>query len=262
MRWTTSPGFRSLVSIVLFLTLSWFVLLVLLGDAIEPSTRDTLGGFLFWTALVAGVFAFVLRSTPVLKKPYTKEWIGAAKIIIHRTPEQVWHFIRDPAFAPLTGRETERAFQVPGTPDGPGNQQVFISPGQFGYKHLELMEVTDERPWTWVAVRSLTSGGWSTYELEPVPAGTQLTVTMANEFLRFQAHMTSPRTALQNAAAEYVQNVKRVIESGAIPPNHPSSPPDPTSHGSSHDPTRPEPTFPTWGNPPPPFNPGNPPHPT
>ena len=96
----------------------------------------------------------------------------------------MWHFVRDPAFAPLTSHNTERAFQVPGSPDGPGNQQVFIGAGQFGTKHLTLLEVVGETPWIRVDVKNLTSPGWSTYELEPVPAGTQLTVTMAGEFAR------------------------------------------------------------------------------
>ena len=255
MRWTTSPGFRSLVHITLFVSLSWLLLLLLLADSIELSTREALLPTLFWIAVLTSIFAAVLRRTPVLRKPYTKEWTGAATIVIYRTPEQVWHFIRDPAFAALTSPGTEQAFHVPGTPDGPGSQQVFVSPGQFGYKLASLLEVTDERPWSWVEVRHLTSGGWSTYDLEPVPAGTQLTVTMANEFLRWQAHTTSPRTQLQNEAAQYVQNVKRVIESGAVPPTHPSSPPAAPSHDSSHNPTGQGPTGPPPGNAPPPYNP-------
>jgi hypothetical protein len=262
MRWTASPGFRSLVHIVLFLALSWFLLLLFLGDAVEPDARRTLGGILFWTALLAGVFAFALRSTPNVKTPYTKEWTGASSIVIHRTPEQVWHFIRDPAFAPLTSVGTERAFYVPGTPDGPGNQQVFISPGPIGLKHLLLLEVVGETPWTRVEVRNLSDPGWSTYQLESVPAGTQLTVTMAGEYARWAAHGISPRKQLEALAGQYVQNVKRVIESGAVPASHPSAPPPPPSHRSSHDPTGHGPTEPTSTNVPPPYNPGNPPPPT
>jgi len=262
MKWTTGPVFRGIVRAALFVSLSWLVLLVLLGDAVGANARDPLVGVLFWTALLAGIFSFVLRSTPVLRRPSTKEWVGAAAIVIHRTPEQVWHFIRDPAYAPVTSQTVERAFRVPGTPDGPGQQQVFVSTEPFGFKQLSLLEVVGETPWIRVDVKNLCGPGWSTYELEPVPAGTQLTVTMASEYARWAAHGMSPKKHLQNYAAEYAQNVKRVIESGAVPANHPSSPSGSASHVSSHEPTQHHPTWPPRADVPPPYNPGNPPIPT
>lgn len=249
MKWTTGPMFRMLMRTALFTSLSWLVLLELLSGKVVSSVSQDLRLGLVAVAALSGIFTFVLSGTPDLRRPATKEWQGSAQIVIRRTPEQVWQFIKDPTYAPATSEIIERAFSIPGTPEGAGHQQVFISAGPFNLKQVSLIEIVSETPFIEASVKNLTSSGWSRYELESVSEGTRLTITMANDYKRWTPHAISPTKHLEGFASDYVQRVKRVIESGAVSIDLESTAP--------HQPTRQPPTSLPSFNTPPPFKPGD-----
>lgn len=82
-------------------------------------------------AIVAAVVLMLTERKAAKISPGLRMWSGSATEYIARPPDQVWAFIRPADTAPAIQPQVRRAFRVPGTPDGPGEQQCFITDQTF-----------------------------------------------------------------------------------------------------------------------------------
>lgn len=226
----------SAARIVATVALFGLVLLALTG----PSRLADDSWALYYFALVAAVAALVATLTnraAMAQSAALRMWAGTATVVIQRAPAEVWAFVRRADTAPLVQPTVRRGFKVPGTPDGPGEQQAFIHAEPSGTLAAQVVEVVDEQPGVSTVVRNVTGAPvHQQYDLAAVPGGgTTLTCTIELSGLRWTPYRVHPRRQAAAAAEAYVNAVKAVIESqpppfgpsGALPMAPPPTPPQP-----------------------------------
>jgi hypothetical protein len=121
----------------------------------------------------------------------------------------VWSLIR-PAESAVLLTDAQRAFTVPGTPSGVGEQQCVI--GRDG--SVSIIEVTgEESPW-WATTKPVTRdemNSRSTYTLKPTATGCTLTMGIVIE-LPADAHMAEdPQKWWESHARPYLNRVNEVL---------------------------------------------------
>ncbi|MFE4833922.1 hypothetical protein ACFRAU_04475 [Arthrobacter sp. NPDC056691] len=121
----------------------------------------------------------------------------------------VWSLIR-PAESAVLLSDAQKAFTVPGTPLGVGEQQCFIRRDG----SVSIMEVIgEESPW-WSTTRSITPGetnSRSTYRIEPTASGCTLTVSAVVE-LPINAEIAGGADEWwQSQIGPYLKRVKEVL---------------------------------------------------
>jgi len=121
----------------------------------------------------------------------------------------VWSLIR-PAESAVLLSDVQKAFTVPGTPLGIGEQQCFIRRDG----SVSIMEVIgEESPW-WSTTRSITPGetnSRSTYRIEPTASGCTLTVSAVVE-LPINAEIAGGADEWwQSQMRPYLTRVKEVL---------------------------------------------------
>lgn len=128
-------------------------------------------------------------------------------------PEAVWELIR-PAEAAILLDGAAQAFKVPGTPDGEGERQCFISADG----RVSVIEVVSEVPGRSAATRAVCSpdhpSAKTTYTLVPVTAGCRLTMETLIEF-------PVPMTAVQQQAVRahdrsFVEKVGHLLDRQSV----------------------------------------------
>jgi hypothetical protein len=192
------------------------VLVVFLG--LMSGGRDDNGaGVLVPPAAAACVAALVVMLTErkaAKIPPALRMWTGSATQFIARPPDHVWAFIRPAETAPAIQPEVRRAFKVPGTPDGPGEQQCFVAEGPLDMLAAGVVEVIEEAPGHLARVRSVTGPPQSQrYEVSATAGGSLLTYTVELSAVRWAPYTVHPRGQAAEAAAKYVASVKRLMES-------------------------------------------------
>lgn len=114
----------------------------------------------------------------------------------HHDAQTVWSLIR-PAESATFLSDAQRAFTVPGTPQGVGEQQCFI--GRDGSASI-IEVIGEEGPW-WATTRPLAQDGnnrRTTYRLEPTATGCTLTV---GAVIELPANSASPPTLTSGGKA-------------------------------------------------------------
>jgi hypothetical protein len=139
----------------------------------------------------------------------TKTYSAQATEAFDYDAQTVWSLIR-PAESAILLADAQRAFTVPGTPIGVGEQQCFI--GRDGA--VSIIEVIgEESPW-WATTRPVTSdktNSRSTYTLEPTPTGCTLTMGTVLE-LPAGAHVAEdPQNWWESHARLYMKRVNEVL---------------------------------------------------
>jgi len=123
--------------------------------------------------------------------------------------QTVWSLIR-PAESAVLLADAQRAFTVPGTPNGVGEQQCFI--GRDGT--VSVIEVIgEESPW-WATTRPVTSNktnSRSTYTLEPTPTGCTLTMGTVIELSAGAKLAEDPQNWWESHARLYMKRVNEVL---------------------------------------------------
>lgn len=173
--------------------------------------------FLVALASVAVVALLVLLATDQAARlhfPAMRFWSGTASVVISRPPHEVWSFIRTADTAPLLQSNIHRAFTVPGTPDGVGEEQAFICDGPDGGLCVNVLEVVQEEPGVSASVRAVTGAPIrQRYQVAASPGGSLLTFTTDLSAARWAVHTVHPRKQAQAEAERYVASVKGVMES-------------------------------------------------
>lgn len=125
--------------------------------------------------------------------------------------DAVWGLIR-PAENAVLLSDCERAFSVPGTPKGVGEQQCFI--GRDGT--TSIVEVIAEDAPHWAATRIVSPPGTPeirvTYRLEPTQAGCDFTYGMDFEAPSTFIWSGEPQRKWRASARQYLHRVEHALE--------------------------------------------------
>lgn len=121
----------------------------------------------------------------------------------------VWSLIR-PAENAVLLTDARRAFIVPGTPTGVGEQQCFI--GRDGT--VSIVEIIgEESPW-WATTRTVTPSNMntrSTYKIEPTTTGCTLTMGFVMEVPANSRLAEDPQAWWESNARPYLKRVSEVL---------------------------------------------------
>jgi hypothetical protein len=123
--------------------------------------------------------------------------------------ETLFELIR-PAESAVLLSDAKRAFTVPGTPDGVGEQQCFI--GENGC--VSIIEVmAEERPWgahTRIVTHSQVDSR-SSYEIEPLGSGCTLTIGIAFEMPAGLRLSKKQQAKWRESTRHYLTRAKQVL---------------------------------------------------
>ncbi len=138
----------------------------------------------------------------------------ASRVVEGRTPAQVWAFIRPAESALLTDPDAVRAFTVPGTGPGVGEQQCFIR-REGGREVPSLVTVTACQEAVFAetshAIGSFPSG--SRYDVQAVDGGTRLVLrTWVDVPEGTPVDGPATQAAMKEGAEAYVVRVKALLE--------------------------------------------------
>ncbi|WP_104182076.1 SRPBCC family protein [Arthrobacter sp. B0490] len=152
----------------------------------------------------------------MMPKPAREEEIRVAvSIRIAASPADVWALIRPADTAVFLEPTIRRAFRIPGTPDGVGEMQGFISLRN-GQEYIHVVEVMEEIPEQWALVRHVGS-------TDPAAAtGYRLTGDASGTTFEYEQRLTVPagrsgftrhvRGQYEAAATTLLSRVKYVLE--------------------------------------------------
>ena len=139
----------------------------------------------------------------------TKTYSAHASETFEHDAHTVWSLIR-PAESAVLLSDAQRAFTVPGTPLGVGEQQCFINRDG----SASIIEVIgEESPW-WATTRSIAPGGTnsrSTYRIEPTATGCTLTVGAIIEVAANAEFVGDPDEWWGSQIRPYLSRVKEVL---------------------------------------------------
>ena len=140
---------------------------------------------------------------------HTKTFSAHASEAYDHDAHTVWSLIRPAASAVLLS-DVQKAFTVPGTPAGVGEQQCFIRRDG----SVSIIEVIgEESPW-WATTRPIASGeinSRSTYRLEPTSFGCTLTVGTVIAIPANAEFAENPDEWWETQMRPYLNRVKEVL---------------------------------------------------
>lgn len=138
-----------------------------------------------------------------------------AAIDLFAAPAEVWALIKPAETATLLDPDVVKAFRVPGTPEGVGEMQGYIS-HRDGREYVHLVEVMEEVPERWALVRVIGDPDQvarAGFRLTAIPGGTRLeqlrTVTVPAAQVRGINQIREQYTA---AARAFLERVKLLTE--------------------------------------------------
>lgn len=147
----------------------------------------------------------------------------AAAIDLTATPAEVWALIKPPETAMLLDPQVIKAFRVPGTPEGIGEMQGYIS-HRDGREQVHLVEVVEEVPERWALIRIVggtDEAARTGYRLTQIPGGTRLEQLLSVTVPASQLKVINQiRQQYLAAAQAYLARIKVLVE-----------PPEPRSSG-------------------------------
>lgn len=145
---------------------------------------------------------------------HTKTFSAHAAEAYDHDAQTVWSLIR-PAESAVLLSDAQKAFTVPGTPVGVGEQQCFI--GRDG--SVSIIEVIgEEGPW-WATTRPIAPGALnsrSTYRIEPTPSGCTLTVGTIIEIPATAAFAENPEALWEEQMRPYLNRIGQVLSARAV----------------------------------------------
>lgn len=122
----------------------------------------------------------------------------------------MWELIRPAESAVLLGN-AQRAFTVPGTPDGVGEQQCFIG----GDGSVSIIEVVGEECPRWATTRVITPTEGEvrqTYELEPTRRGCSLRIGVFLEAQATEEALKQYEQSWRGHTRQYLARLAQVLE--------------------------------------------------
>jgi hypothetical protein len=157
------------------------------------------------------------RSNATTTTATTRVTATATIVIERHTPEQVWAFIRPAETAVLMDPTTVRAFSVPGTGPGLGEEQCFVYDVD-GSEQITKIRITAEAPADFVeaVMTNAEVPNGSRWEVAADGSGTRLTASMWMDLSAGVQReiIEAKRLAAQRAQEKYVRRVKQLLECG------------------------------------------------
>lgn len=142
----------------------------------------------------------------------TKTYSAHASETYDHDPHTVWALIR-PAESAVLLSDAQKAFTVPGTPAGVGEQQCFIS--RDGSATV-IEVISEESPW-WAATRPIAQGATKsriTYQIQPTQSGCALTVGTVMEIPANAEFAGNPDEWWRAQMEPYLSRIKEVLSAG------------------------------------------------
>lgn len=140
---------------------------------------------------------------------HTKTYSAHVSESYEHDARTVWSLIR-PAESAVLLSDAQRAFTVPGTPAGVGEQQCFVRRDG----SVSIIEVVgEEGPW-WATTRPISPrevNSRSTYRLEPTSTGCTLTVGTVIELPANQGFTEEPDQRWETQMRPYLTRIKEVL---------------------------------------------------
>lgn len=141
-----------------------------------------------------------------------------ASIDLAAAPGEVWALIKPAETATLLDPHVVKAFRVPGTPEGVGEMQGYVS-HRDGREHVHLVEVVEEVPERWALIRIVggqDEAARTGYRLTEVPGGTRLEQLLSVTVPASQLNAVNQiRKQYLAAAQAFLARIKVLVE----PPN-------------------------------------------
>lgn len=205
-----------------------YLAIAVLAVLIEQFGKPELGRGIFATA--SGMMLTLLIASAVVKRRQKKimrsvheaEAAGAAGITksfsayatetYEHDAHAVWALIR-PAESAILLSDAQRAFTVPGTPRGVGEQQCLVNHDG----SASIVEVIgEESPW-WATTRPVAKSSTtsrSTYRLEPTVSGCRLTVGTVIEIPANAELAVRPEEWWEQQMRPYLNRIREVLDAG------------------------------------------------
>ena len=146
---------------------------------------------------------------------------GSASIVLPTlTPEQVWAFVQPAESAVLLDPSVVRAFTVPRTGPGVGEQQCFVTRDEAGRETTTYIEVTAYEPKVFAEYRATPQADDSAVRVavEGMDAGTRLTMTNWCVIPRIDpGSARKVRAELEARSRQYLERVHAILSAGFVP---------------------------------------------
>lgn len=146
---------------------------------------------------------------------------GSASIVLPKlTPEQVWAFVRPAESAVLLDPDVVRAFTVPRTGPGVGEQQCFVTRDSSGREATTYIEVVAYQDGVFAEYRGTDQPveSASRVEVEAVDGGTCLTMTTWCVVPRIDPGTArKARGELEEQSRRYLARVHAILVAGFVP---------------------------------------------
>ncbi|CAN7249775.1 hypothetical protein [Arthrobacter sp. LjRoot14] len=205
-----------------------YLAIVVLASVISRNGKPAVGLGIMLT--LAAVSATLLIASAVVNRRYkravhsapnaetaaaagpTKTYSAHISESYEHDAHTVWSLIR-PAESAVLLTDVQRAFTVPGTPVGVGEQQCFIRRNG----SVSIIEVIgEESPW-WATTRPVSPdemNSRSTYRLEPTSAGCTLTLGTVIELPANEVLAEDPDQWWETQMRPYLTRIKEVLAAG------------------------------------------------
>jgi hypothetical protein len=207
------------------LIVAGYIAITMLSLIISESGKTQLGLGIFLAATALMTLLFILSvtvnrrhrraarsaeiATSAAASGRTKTYSAHASETYEHDAHTVWSLIRPAESAALLS-DVQKAFTVPGTPLGVGEQQCFIRRDG----SVSIMEIIgEESPW-WSTTRSIAPGETntrSTYRIEPTASGCTLTVSAIIELPANAEIAGGADEWWQSQMRPYLTRVKEVL---------------------------------------------------
>lgn len=214
---TAFVRFLNALLIILFVT--GYLALIVVASIISNGPNPAFGQTIAVTVLVMGAILGIGLLVVGYKQKHDSHAVaaGARPLIFsaHESQafeddaETVWALIRPAESAVLLGN-AQRAFTVPGTPYGVGEQQCFIG----GHGAVSIIELVGEESPRWATTKTVTLAEpevRQTYQIESSASGCSLRVGTALEAHATHEWIASYEAAWRAHIRQYLARVEQVL---------------------------------------------------
>lgn len=187
-------GRRDIEIAIFAITTTMYLVLLILGTAVNRKNKR---------------MGFAQERTALVGHTPAKIHSLHASASYNHDAHTVWSLIR-PAESAVFLSDAQRAFTVPGTPSGVGEQQCFIKRDG----SVSIVEIIgEESPW-WATTRPIGQDANNqrfTYRLEPTPAGCTLTMGAVIEIPGNAGFAMDPNDWWESHSRIYLNRIQEVL---------------------------------------------------
>jgi hypothetical protein len=148
---------------------------------------------------------------PSRRRPPTRDWTATSSVAIGRSRTDVWEALLSVDVDHMINPSVV-AFKVPKTPEGLGEERVFIRRDPTDPLVCTVSEIVGMDEGRRIEVRCLTHPELQTYELEDLADGTLVRMTYVLSAKRFVIHRHRPSAIAERICVDYLTGLKAALE--------------------------------------------------